>query len=298
MQADEMLGNIPLFEDLSPEDLTALAERMKRHVFEKGQPIFEMGDPGDSMYVVAEGTVSIYLPSPTGLKVELRDCSLGQYFGELSLFDEKPRSATAEARTACEVLELERAALHDYITKRPRIALSILEQMAANLRDTNVLLSQRASKDVNKEVDAKSTLGDRVADKVASGAGSWTFILSFVAVLLTWMGVNTLAVYRALTGGSEPFDPFPFIFFNLILSIVAAYQGPVIMMSQNRQSKKDRAQADTDFRVNLKNELGIENVQRAVAEMRAHVILLEKSIMHTARAVRENPTSARPGAEG
>ena len=298
MDAAEMLANIPLFEDLSREDLDALAERMKKHAFEKGQTIFEMGDHGDSMYVVAEGTVSIFLPSAKGVKVDLRDCSLGQYFGELALFDAKPRSATAEALTACEVLELERDALHDYITKRPGIALSILEQMAANLRDTNVLLSQRASKDVNKEVDEKSTFGDRIADKVASGAGSWTFILSFIALLFTWMGVNTLAVYKVLSGGGEPFDPFPFIFFNLILSIVAAFQGPVIMMSQNRQSKKDRAQADTDFKVNLKNELGIENLQRAMSEMRAHVLLLEKSISSTARAVRENPTSVRPLAAG
>ena len=294
MDAAEMLANIPLFEDLSPEDLVALAGQMKKQTFEQGHRICEMGEPGDSMYVVADGTVSIYLPSTSGTNVDLREVAIGQYFGELSLFDDKPRSATAEARTECIVLELERSALHEIITKRPRIALSILEQMAENLRDTNVLLSQRASKDVNKEVDERFTFGDRVADKVASHAGSWTFILSFLGFLGFWTIVNSVFLSRWVLG-KDPFDPFPFIFCNLMLSIVAALQGPVIMMSQNRQSLKDRAQADTDFKVNLKNELGIENLQRVTGEMKAHILLLERSITTTARVVREaGPASGWP----
>ncbi|HVY45627.1 MAG TPA: DUF1003 domain-containing protein, partial [Minicystis sp.] len=217
--------------------------------------------------------------------------SVGQSFGERALFDDTPRSASAEALGPCEVLELERGVLHEHIRKQPRIAIAILAEMAERLRETNALLSQRAAKDVNKEIEARLTFGDRVADRVAEVAGSWAFILSFLGLLVTWCTVNSLAMSRMLTG-KEPFDPFPYIFFNLILSIVAALQGPVIMMSQNRQSLKDRAQAETDFKVNLKNEVGIENLQRALVEVKAHLAIIERAA-NGRRAPGASPASER-----
>lgn len=270
-----MLANTPLFDDLSPEDVGVLAESLKSQRFEQGRSICIKGEPGDSMYLVAEGVVSIYLPSEGGAKVPLKDVTVGQYFGELSLFDEKPRSATAEARTDCEVLELERAVLNEHIKRRPRIAIALLSELADRLRETNALLSQRAAKDVNKELDENATLGERVADRVATVAGSWAFILSFISVLVGWIIVNSITLSK-MAFGKEPFDPFPFIFFNLLLSIVAAFQGPVIMMSQNRQSVKERAQAETDFKVNLKNELGIETLLAGMQEIKAHMAIMEK----------------------
>jgi CRP/FNR family transcriptional regulator, cyclic AMP receptor protein len=275
MDAARMLANTPLFDDLSPEDVDALAESLKSQRFEQGRAICTKGEPGDSMYLVADGVVSIYLPGEGGAKVPLKEVTVGQYFGELSLFDEKPRSATAEARTACEVLELERDVLNEHIKRRPRIAIALLSELADRLRETNALLSQRAAKDVNKELDENATFGERIADKVATVAGSWAFILSFLGVLVGWVIVNSITLSKVLLG-KEPFDPFPFIFFNLLLSIVAAFQGPVIMMSQNRQSVKERAQAETDFKVNLKNELGIETLLAGMQEIKAHMTIMEK----------------------
>jgi len=275
MDAASMLANTPLFDDLSPEDVADLAEHLKHQRFEPGQVICKKGEPGDSMYLVAQGVVSIYLPGEGSSKVPLKEVAVGQYFGELSLFDDKPRSATAEARTDCEVLELERDVLNEHIKKRPRIAIALLSELADRLRETNALLSQRAAKDVNKELDEKATLGERVADRVATVAGSWAFILSFLALLVGWVTVNSVVLSKWLLG-KEPFDPFPFIFFNLLLSIVAAFQGPVIMMSQNRQSVKDRAQAETDFKVNLKNEVGIESLLLGMHELKAHLAILER----------------------
>lgn len=277
MDTAELLAKTTLFDDLSPEDVKALAESLKLQRFAAGESIVKQGEPGDSMFVVAEGVVSIYLPSggPNAPEVLLRDLVAGHYFGELSLFDDKPRSAAARARSACELYELERDVLADHIKRRPRIAIALLAELSDRLRQTNALLSQRAAKDVNKELDEKATLGDRVADKVASVAGSWAFILSFISILASWMIFNGVALSRALFS-RDPFDPFPFIFFNLILSIVAAFQGPVIMMSQNRQSLKDRAQAETDFKVNLKNEVGIETLIAGVSELRARLTALEQ----------------------
>jgi uncharacterized membrane protein len=290
MDAAEMLARTTLFDDLSPEDVADLAEHLTRRRFAAGATICTKGASGNSMYLVAEGTVAIYLPGEGLSKVPLKQVTFGQFFGELSLFDDMPRSATAQAVDDCEVLELARDDLHEQIKRRPAIAITLLAELSHRLRDTNALLSQRAAKDVNKEIDERATLGDRVADRVASVAGSWAFILSFLAVLFGWIIVNGVVISRMMFGKS-PFDPFPFIFFNLLLSIVAAFQGPVIMMSQNRQSLKDRAQADTDFKVNIKNEVGIETLVRGLAEVKAHLTMLEHGVK-VGRTPSEGP---RPG---
>lgn len=287
-----MLANTPLFEDLSAEDVADLGEHLQRRTAVAGEILFEQGQGGEAMYLVVDGVVSIYLPGDGDRRVLLKNVTVGQYFGELSLFDDKPRSASAVARTDCELLALERATLHEHIRRRPQIAITLLSELSERIRETNALLSQRAAKDVNQEMAARATLGNRVADKVAAGAGSWTFILTFLAVLVCWVVVNGVAMSQALLH-REPFDPFPYIFFNLILSIVAAFQGPVIMMSQNRQSEKDRAQAETDFRVNLKNELGIENLLAGMQDIKAHLAILEKNSLGPAKGRSLPPTEPR-----
>jgi uncharacterized membrane protein len=111
--------------------------------------------------------------------------------------------------------------------------------------------------DVYEDIDEQASLGDRLADKVSIFVGSWKFILMFTAFMLVWMSVN----YSA---GPEAFDPFPFILLNLTLSTVAALQAPVILMSQNRQATKDRAVAQNDYQVNLKNEVEIADLHRKI----------------------------------
>ena len=112
---------------------------------------------------------------------------------------------------------------------------------------------QRTSRDVGDIVDEQSTFGERLSDKVAAVGGSWKFIMVFAAVLLGWMLLNSQILGKLGT----PFDPYPFIFLNLMLSTVAAIQAPIIMMSQNRQSAKDRIAAAHDYEVNLRAELEI-----------------------------------------
>jgi uncharacterized membrane protein len=119
---------------------------------------------------------------------------------------------------------------------------------------TQIARRGRVSKMVNTEFEAAMTVGQRIADRVAHFGGSWTFILIFGGVLLTWMGVNTWILVR------RPFDPFPFILLNLVLSTIAALQAPVIMMSQNRQAEKDRLQANQDYQINLMAEIEIRDL--------------------------------------
>jgi CRP/FNR family cyclic AMP-dependent transcriptional regulator len=259
----ELLAQIPLFDTLATEDLEALAERMTERKFKANEVVFNKGDRGSSMYVVLSGAVQIFLPGdgPDDPRVILKDARTGEYFGELSLFDDKPRSASVEATVDTTLLELTRDEFGDHLSKTRNAAMAILAEMAERLRETNALLSQRAAKDVVKEIEENLTWSQRMADKVAELNGSWRFILFLLFLTVFWAGANKFI--------PKPFDEYPYQFYNLALAILVALQGPLIVMSQNRQSMKDRAQAETDFRVNLKNEVGIENLLREVGALRA-----------------------------
>src|SRR5678815_78723 len=133
------------------------------------------------------------------------------------------------------------------------------------------MLSARAAKNVDEEFERNLSWSDRLADTVAALNGSWAFILGLIVLTILWCGVNAGLFWR------QPVDPYPFAFFNLALAILVGLQGPLIVMSQNRQSLKDRARADTDFKVNLKNEVNIETILRELGEFRAEVNL---SLIH------------------
>jgi CRP/FNR family transcriptional regulator, cyclic AMP receptor protein len=263
MLHSELLAQIPLFDTLAAEDLEALAERMTERRYAAGEKVFDKEDSGSSMYVVLSGAVQIFLPggSPEEPRVVLKDARTGEYFGELSLFDDKPRSASVEATVDTTLLELTRADFGDHLSKSANAAMTILAEMAERLRETNALLSQRAARDVAKEFEDNLTWSQRMADKVAELNGSWAFILFLLAITVIWAVANKFL--------PRAFDEYPYQFYNLALAILVALQGPLIVMSQNRQTSKDRATAETDFRVNLKNEVGIENLLREVGAMRA-----------------------------
>jgi CRP/FNR family transcriptional regulator, cyclic AMP receptor protein len=264
MDAMKLLHSIPLFEGLGEDDLRALAQTLERRTFKAGSMIFAQGDSGSAMYIVDSGDVNIHLPGEASRRISLKDIARGEYFGELALFDEKPRSASALATTDAVLFELQRSTLASYLERRPTAAMAILRTMSERLRETNTMLSARAAKNVDEEFDKNLSWSDRLADSVASLNGSWKFILFLILLTAVWCVINTpWILHRA------PLDPYPFQLFNLALAILVGLQGPLIVMSQNRQSLKDRARADTDFKVNLKNEVNIETLLRELSEFRA-----------------------------
>lgn len=264
MDAMKLLHSIPLFEGLGEDDLRALALTLERRTFKAGSMIFAQGDSGSAMYIVDSGDVNIHLPGEASRRISLKDIARGEYFGELALFDEKPRSASALATTDAVLFELQRSTLASYLERRPAAAMAILRTMSERLRETNTMLSARAAKNVDEEFDKNLSWSDRLADSVASLNGSWKFILFLILLTAVWCVINTpWILHRA------PLDPYPFQLFNLALAILVGLQGPLIVMSQNRQSLKDRARADTDFKVNLKNEVNIETLLRELSEFRA-----------------------------
>ena len=262
MDHSTLLVRIPMFEGLAEEDLRALATSLKERKFDAGQMIMNQGDAGTSMFIVAHGHVNIHLPGEASRRISLKDVSDGEYFGELALFDDKPRSASALATSEAVLLELDRTTLSRYLTTRPHTAMMLLRTLSTRLRETNEMLSQRAAKNAVQEVESKLTWSQRLADKVAEVNGSWTFIVVLLAATAMWCVLNARMIGRQ-------FDPYPYQLFNLALAILVGLQGPLIVMSQNRSALKDRAQAETDFKVNLKNEVNIETLLRELGEMRA-----------------------------
>jgi CRP/FNR family cyclic AMP-dependent transcriptional regulator len=226
---------------------------------------------------VRAGAVQIYLPSTDRdtAPVVLKDLRTGEYFGELALFDDKPRSASVRAVVDAVLLELTREELAEHLGRSKRAAMAILSEMAERLRETNAMLSQRATKDVVREFEENLTWSQRLADKVATLNGSWAFILLLMGLTAGWCTVNLPPIAKVLglytlgeDGRINGFDPYPFILYNLVLAVLVSLQGPLIVMSQNRQSAKDRAKADVDFHVNLKNEIGIEKMLAELGAMR------------------------------
>lgn len=160
--------------------------------------------------------------------------------------------------------------------RRPADTLSPVEQQVLRDAASHAITSQ----DLNARADAQSSLGDRVADAIARIGGSWTFILGFIAFLVFWTLGNVVLL------GREEFDPYPFVFLNLVLSMVAALQAPVIMMSQNRQAERDRLDAANDYAVNLKAEIEILALHEKLDELRAsEIATLSRMLVQTQEAV-------------
>jgi CRP/FNR family transcriptional regulator, cyclic AMP receptor protein len=261
--SSEILRDIPLFQTMDDEERAAVAALTDEEHFDAGVRIFHERDHGGVCYVVRSGRIELSVVDELGEKLVVDVVEPGELFGELGLFDGGNRSATAEALTDVDVLVLERAEFLDFLRRKPDAALDVLAALAKRIRRADALLKNRVQ-NPNELIAMQLTLGERIADRVAAFGGSWRFILLFLAFMAAWIVFN-IATRRM-------FDPFPFILLNLILSMLAALQAPVIMMSQNRQDAKDRIRSEADYQVNVKAEVEIaelhEKLDRLDGELR------------------------------
>jgi len=259
----QSLARVPLFQRLEPHELEHLAEDVEQVNYKAGEVIFHEYDTGDALYVVEEGSVRIWVTDEDVQQVTLTELIPGQFFGELSVLDRGQRSSSASAVVDTHLHRLSSDNFQKFLMDHPDCAIDVICEIGARLRQTNLLVAQRATRNVNEVMEERYTFGQRIADRVAAFGGSWTFIFIFGGILLTWMAANTLLLARV--GHSESgaqWDPYPYILLNLMLSALAALQAPVIMMSQNRAAEKDRLAAEQDFKVNLKSELMLEELVR------------------------------------
>ena len=281
------LSQIPIFKHLDSTELEQLAEEVDQVSYKAGETIFHERDQGDALYAVEEGTVRIWVRDEDVQEVTLSELGPGEFFGELAVLDAGERSANATAVTDCTLHRLRRDDFQNVLVRYPGAAVDVIREVGARMRQVNQLVSKRVSRNVNRVMDEKMTLGQRVADKVASFGGSWTFIFLYSGALLAWMMTNTFILSRLGRGeqGAQ-FDPYPYILLNLMLSMTAALQAPIIMMSQNRAGEKDRLAAEQDFKVNLKSELMLEELLRKDREQSqqiAELVALVRSLQDGSR---------------
>jgi CRP/FNR family cyclic AMP-dependent transcriptional regulator len=259
----QSLARVPLFKRLEPHELEHLAEEVEQVNYKAGEVIFHEYDTGDALYVVEEGAIRLWLTDEDVQEVTLAELSPGQFFGEMAVLDRGQRSSSATAIVDTHLHRLSSDNFQKFLMEHPDCAIDVICEIGARLRQTNVLVTQRASRNVNTVMEEQYTVGQRIADRVATFGGSWTFIFIFGGILLTWMTINTLILARLGSGeNGAQWDPYPYILLNLLLSTLAALQAPVIMMSQNRAAEKDRLAAEQDFKVNLKSELMLEELVR------------------------------------
>ncbi len=259
----QSLARVPLFKRLEPHELEHVAEEVDQVQFKDGEVIFNEHDRGDALYVVDEGAVRIWVTDEDVKDVTLAELKPGEFFGELAVLDRGERSTSATAIGDTKLHRLSSDDFQQFLMEHPDCAIDIICEIGARMRNTNLLVSQRASRNINVEMEATATFGQRIADKVASFGRSWKFIIIYLSFLIAWMAFNTFVLIHYGRGeNGAQFDPYPYILLNLMLSMTAALQAPIIMMSQNRAAEKDRLAAEQDFKVNLKSELMLEELIR------------------------------------
>ncbi|HMG72185.1 MAG TPA: DUF1003 domain-containing protein [Pyrinomonadaceae bacterium] len=259
----DSLSRVPLFKRLEPHELEHLAEDVDQVNYAAGETIFNEHDLGDGLYVVETGSVRIWVMDEDVTEVTLAELKPGDFFGELAVLDRGERSSSATALTDTHLHKLSSDAFQEFLIEHPDASIDVICEIAQRMRQTNLLVSKRAARNINVEMEQNATIGQRVADKVASFGGSWTFIIIYLSFLVAWMAFNTFVLIHYGRGeNGAQFDPYPYILLNLMLSMTAALQAPIIMMSQNRAAEKDRLAAEQDFKVNLKSELMLEELIR------------------------------------
>lgn len=270
MSADpDLLASVSFLHTLDDAERAAVATLMQAVRLPAGTTLFREGDPGGVFYLIQSGRVELWVQDDRRVKLVVDVLEPGEFFGELSLLDGAPRSTSATALTDLELFSLAREPFMDLLRRRSEVALDVLVALSRRLRKADDLV-RRQVRNANEVVQEQETWGDRLADGVARFGGSWRFIGAFGAFLGTWVLINTaVAAWRA--HANDTFDPYPFILLNLILSMLAAIQAPVIMMSQNRQDAKDRIRAELDYQVNVRSEAGIERLHEKLDQLEARL---------------------------
>ena len=251
----DVLRSVPLFASLDDEAARELRSLLSTRDVTTGTALFRAGDDGDAMYLIESGRVRIAVTDEDENEIVLAELARGDFFGEMAIIDGKKRSADAVIIEDARLAVLSRDNFLRFIRNTPMVALEMLSATFSRLRTTDRMLQQRVSRNVNEEQKKRMTLADRAADVIAEFGGSWKFIGAAIGIIILWIVFNSYVLIRG-------FDPAPYQMLNLVMGIIAGLQAPIIMMSQNRQSEKDRLRADLDYQVNLKNELSLTEVLR------------------------------------
>ena len=249
----EVLRQVPLFALLDDDETAVLASQVELKTFAARQRIWKIGDPSGQAYVMVSGAVRVTIVDEDHQEVVVDEPAQGEFFGFASMLDETPHQTNALATNESVCLEVDRHDISVLLERKPHAGMDMLAVLGRQFHASQRLVRVRAARNPNEVIEEKETVGEKVADHVASFGGSWTFIIAFLLVLVGYTVVSVVA-------GQRSWDPYPFILLNLFLSMLAAIQAPIIMMSQNRQDKKDRLRSELDFDVNRRAESEIQGL--------------------------------------
>ena len=249
----EVLKKVPLFELLDDEEAAVLAGQVEVKTFAARQRIYKIGDPGGRAYIIVTGAVRVTTVDEDHQEVVVDEPKSGDFFGFASMLEQAPHQTSANALQETICIEVDRDDISTLIARKPHAAMDMLTVLGRHFHGAQQLVRLRAMRDPNEVIEKEATVGERIADSVARFGGSWSFIIAFAAVLIAYTGINSFLRRSA-------WDPYPFILLNLFLSMLAAIQAPVIMMSQNRQDTKDRLRGELDYEVNRRAESEIQGL--------------------------------------
>jgi len=250
-----ILRQVPLFARLDEDETAVLATQVEVRTFAPRQRIYKIGDAGGRAYVMVSGVVRVTTVDEDQQDVVVDQPSVGEFFGFASMLEGTPHQTNAVALEEAVCLEVDQHDITVLVERKPHAAMDMLAVLGRQFHAAQQLVRLRAARNPNEMIESEATVGERVADVVAGFGGSWTFIITFLLGLCVYSMVNVVLGRRA-------WDPYPFILLNLMLSMLAALQAPVIMMSQNRQDKKDRLRGELDFAVNRRAEAEVQSLSR------------------------------------
>jgi CRP/FNR family cyclic AMP-dependent transcriptional regulator len=247
----DVLKNVPLFALLDEEEAAVLAGQVEIKTYAPRQRIYKIGDPGGQAYIVVSGVVRVTTVDEDHQEVVIDQPAAGEFFGFASMLEQTNHQTSAVAIEDTSCIEIDRKDIAILLQRKPMAGMDMLSVLGRQFHASQQLVRVRSQRNPNEIIEEEATLGERVADSVAKFGGSWSFIITFGLVLTVYTSLNVAL-------GKKSWDPYPFILLNLFLSMLAAIQAPVIMMSQNRQDTKDRLRGELDYQVNRRAEQEIQ----------------------------------------
>jgi CRP/FNR family transcriptional regulator, cyclic AMP receptor protein len=270
----EELRHVPLFSLLDDDELAVLAGQVQSKKFAPRQRIYKAGDAEGRAYVMVSGKVRVSVVDEDHQEVIVDEPAHGEFFGFASMLDQTPHQTNATATEESVCIEVDRQDIATLLQRKPHAGMDMLTVLGRQFHAAQELVRLRSSRHPNEVIEQDATFGERIADTVAGFGGSWTFIITFAVAIVVYSGANVFL-------GKAAWDPYPFTLLNLFLSMLAAIQAPVIMMSQNRQDTKDRLRGELDFDVNRRAEREIQSVTRKLN-------LLDEQIGDVAELLRQH----------
>ena len=249
----EVFKHVPLFALLDEEETAVLAGQVELKKFAPRQRIYKIGDANGQAYVMVSGHVRVTTFDEDHQEVVIDEPTHGEFFGFASMLEQTPHQTNATAVDEAVCIEVSRDDIAVLIARKPHAGMDMLTVLGRQFHNSQQLVRLRATRNPNDVIEEEETFAQKTADSMVNIAGSWTFIIVFLAVTLVYSGLNAIL-------GNRAWDPYPFILLNLMLSMLAAIQAPVILMSQNRQDMKDRVRGELDFAVNRRAEAEIQGL--------------------------------------